>query len=38
MKLITKILDPIFNLFDWIRQKIYKIKNGPIQTIPRKKE
>jgi len=37
MKLITKILDPVFNLFDWIKQKIHRIKNGPIQTIPKKK-
>lgn len=37
MKLITKILDPIFNLFDWTRQKINQIKRGPIQTIPKKK-
>jgi|TARA_R100000084_G_scaffold101665_1_gene56894 hypothetical protein len=37
MKLITKILDPVFNFFDWIREKIYEIKRGPVQTIKRKK-
>jgi len=37
MKPITKILDLVFNFFDWIKQKINRIKNGPIQTLPKKK-
>ena len=37
MKPITKVLDLVFNFFDWIKQTVHKIKNGPIQTIPRKK-
>jgi len=30
---MSKLLDTILNLYDWINQAIIKIKKGPIQKV-----
>jgi len=30
---MSKLLDTILNLYDWINQAIIKIKKGPVQRV-----
>jgi|TARA_R110002050_G_scaffold12283_6_gene40494 hypothetical protein len=35
---MTKLLDTILNLYDWINQAIIKIKKGPVQKVQEKND
>jgi|TARA_R110001632_G_C11105007_1_gene391599 hypothetical protein len=35
---MTKLLDTILNLYDWINQAIIKIKKGPTQKVQEKND
>jgi len=36
--IMTKLLDIMLNLYDWINQAIIKIKKGPTQKVKRGKQ